>query len=262
MFPRSFDATKRLYQRVFTKQSSKNADHVIAISHCTANDVHERFGVPAERITVVYPGVGKEYRPVRQPQVLREFRRTHDLPDRFLLFVGTLEPRKNLLMLLRAYSQFRRQVQEGYKLVLVGGRGWLYQPILAALEQLELTGDVIFPGFVPEPELPLWYNAAEAFLYPSLYEGFGLPPLEAMACGTPVVVSDASSLPEVVGDAGLLIDPQCSDEWTEAMVRLSMQPDLKTELGLRGLARAQQFSWQRTVQETVPVYQRTCSGGA
>jgi glycosyltransferase involved in cell wall biosynthesis len=261
IFPQKFGAMKGLYQKVLTKRSCTSADHLIAISRWTAADVQQRFHVPAQRISVVYPGVGENYHPIQQTNVLA-FRSSHQLPERFMLFVGTLEPRKNLLVLLRAYAEFRRHSGADCKLVLVGGRGWLYEPILAAVEELGLVNDVIFPGFVAEAELPLWYNAAEAFLYPSLYEGFGLPPLEAMACGVPVVVSRASSLPEVVGDAGLLIDPERTGDWTEAMVRLATRPDLRHEFRSRGLVQAQRFSWQRAAEETVSVYRRTCSGGA
>jgi len=124
-----------------------------------------------------------------------------------------------------------------------------------------LQGDVIFPGFIPEDELPLWYNAADVFVYPSLYEGFGLPPLEAMACGTPVIVSDVSSLPEVVGDAALLVDPHKPDEWAAALSLLCRDVDLRTDLVSRGLERAQEFSWTRMARETIQVYRDVLSGG-
>jgi glycosyltransferase involved in cell wall biosynthesis len=146
--------------------------------------------------------------------------------------------------------------------VLGGGKGWLHQPIFAAVEELGLQDDVIFPGFIPEHELPLWYNAADLFVYPSLYEGFGLPPLEAMACGTPVVVSSASSLPEVVGDAGILVDPHRPEEWTEALFLLCQDAALRVDLGWRGQQRAQQFSWTRMARETIQVYQDVLSRGA
>jgi glycosyltransferase involved in cell wall biosynthesis len=191
---------------------------------------------------------------------LDHFRQRHRLPETFILFIGTLEPRKNLLTLLEAYAQFKRQTDTGHKLVLAGAPGWFYQPVLAAVEELELGTDVMFPGFVPDDELPLWYNAADVFVYPSLYEGFGLPPLEAMACGTPAIVSSASSLPEVVGDAALLASPHNPEEWAIALSSLCNDTSLRNALATRGPERARRFSWKRTARETVKVYRAVLSG--
>jgi len=259
VFPQSFRASQRFYQHIFTRLSVRRASHVIAISASTAQDLTRFLGVPAERISVTLPGVDAAYRPVRDASTLSRFRHLHDLPEKFILFVGTLEPRKNLVTLLQAYAQFKRMTGSGYKLVLGGGRGWLYQPIFAAVEALGLQADVMFPGFIPEDELPLWYNAADVFVYPSLYEGFGLPPLEAMACGTPVVVSDVSSLPEVVGDAAVLVGPHEPDEWAAALSTLCDDADLRADLAARGLERAQQFSWTRMARETIQVYRHVLS---
>lgn len=253
LFPEAFRTGRRLYQRWFTRWSVRRADRIIAISKTTAQDVVRFFHVPADRVSVVFPGVESHYRPIEDRQQLDRFRHRRGLADRFVLFVGTLEPRKNLLTLLQAYAAFRRS-GGGYKLALVGGKGWLYEPILAAIDELNLQSDVLLPGFVAEDELPLWYNAAEALVYPSLYEGFGLPPLEAMACGTPVIVSNASSLPEVVGNAGLLVDPREPAAWTEALDRLWRHPAYRADLSMRGLARARQFSWRRTARETIGIY--------
>jgi len=146
--------------------------------------------------------------------------------------------------------------------VLAGGKGWLYQPTLALVEELGLQDDVVFPGYIPEDALPLWYNAAEVFVYPSLYEGFGLPPLEAMACGTAVIASNASSLPEVVGDAGLLATPEDVDEWYAALCQLTRDSDLRALLAKKGLARSKEFTWTRMAQQTAQVYQNVLAGGA
>jgi glycosyltransferase involved in cell wall biosynthesis len=260
IFPQAFRTGRRLYQRWFTRWSVRHADRIIAISRATAQDVVRLFDVPAEKVSVIPPGVDARYQSLGDEERLARFRRLRGLTDRFVLFVGTLEPRKNLLTLLQSYAAFRRG-GGGYKLAMVGGKGWLYEPILAAIDELDLRGDVILPGFVAEEELPLWYNAAEAFFYPSLYEGFGLPPLEAMACGTPVVVSDASSLPEVVGDAGLLLGPNDPQPWTEALERLWHDAAYKADLALRGLERARQFSWRRMARETIGVYRSVLVGG-
>ena len=261
IFPRSFQKFQRFYQRLFTRLSTRRANHLIAISSNTARDLTRFFAIPSERISVIFPGVDAVYRPVRAKSVLADFRRQRNLPPKFILFVGTLEPRKNLLTLLRAYAQFRRQTGTGHKLVLGGGLGWLYQPIFAAVEELDLRDDVMFPGFIPDEELPLWYNAADIFVYPSLYEGFGLPPLEAMACGTPTIVSDASSLPEVVGDAALVVNPYSPDEWAAALSSLCNDAQLRAALASRGLKRARGFSWTRMARETIKVYQNVLAGG-
>ena len=259
-FPHSFRTWRRVYQHLCTRLSVRRASRVVAISASTARDVAQFFAVPAGKISVIFPGVDTTCRPIRDESVLAEFRQSRGLPDRFILFVGTLEPRKNLLMLVKAYAEFKRQVAGDHKLVLGGSRGWLYQPVFTAVEELGLQGDVIFPGFIPEDELPLWYNAAVVFAYPSLYEGFGLPPLEAMACGTPVVVSKASSLPEVVGDAGVLVDPCQPEEWAAALVQVCRDANLRVDLAARGLERAQQFSWTRMARETIQVYRNVLSG--
>ena len=262
VFPDSFRPANRFYQRTFTRWSVQRATHLVAISASTAHDLTSFFAVPQERISVTYPGVDAAYRPVMQSDIMDDFRRRRHLPERFIFFVGTLEPRKNLLTLLQAYAQFKRQSDTAHKLVLGGASGWFYQPVLTAVQEMGIGTDVIFPGFIPDNELPLWYNAADVFVYPSVYEGFGLPPLEAMACGVPVIVSDASSLPEVVGEAGLLVDPHEPVEWGNALSLLCKDADLRSELTSRGLARAQEFSWTRMARETISVYRTALSGDA
>ncbi|MGB9879890.1 MAG: glycosyltransferase family 4 protein [Anaerolineae bacterium] len=262
VFPESFRPFQRLYQRFFTRMSVQRASHLIAISSSTAQDLGKFFAVPMTKISVIFPGVDTAYHPMRDISALSDFRRRRNLPERFILFVGTLEPRKNLLTLLKAYAKFKRQTKADHKLVLAGSPGWLYQPIFAAVEELGLQDDVLFPGFIPEDELPLWYNTADVFVYPSLYEGFGLPPLEAMACGTPVIASNASSLPEVVGDAALLVDPYSPDEWATALLQVCKDRDLGNNLATRGPERARIFSWSSMARETAQVYQAVLAGGA
>jgi glycosyltransferase involved in cell wall biosynthesis len=158
-----------------------------------------------------------------------------------------------VVRLIEAYSRLR---DGQVKLVIGGARGWLYEEVFARVEELDLAGDVLFPGYIPPDELRLWYNAAELFVYPSLYEGFGLPPLEAMACGTPVITSNVSSLPEVVGEAGLTVDPMDSEGLAEAMSQVLGDGALRQSMQERGLARAGLFSWAKAAQETVEVYRR------
>ena len=262
VYPETFKPLQRTYQTVFTRLSAHRAERVIAISAQTARDLTNWFAIPPGKITVVFPGVDSAFHPIQGSSVLDDFRRRRGLPQQFILFVGTLEPRKNLVMLVRAFAEFKKQAGTAHKLVLAGGKGWFYQPLLGIIAELGLESDVLLPGFVPEDELPLWYNSADVFAYPSLYEGFGLPALEAMACGKPVVVADSSSLPEVVGDAGVRLNPHDAEAWTTTLVRLCSDGELRADLGARALMRAQQFSWANMTQQTVQVYRDVLSGGA
>lgn len=251
-FPESFRQANRTYLRLFTSLSARRARRVIAISEHTKRDVVHLLGIPAEKVEVIYCGVETNFypRPVAEVQA---FRQQRGLPERFVLFVGTLEPRKNVRRLIEAYAQIRNL---GVKLVIVGGKGWLYDDIFASVERLGLSDEVLFAGYVPAEELPFWYNAAKLFVFPSLYEGFGLPPLEAMACGTPVISSDAASLPEVVGEAGLMVAPQDVDGLAEAMRQVLGDQGLREQLRERGLQQARQFSWEKIAQQTITVYQQ------
>jgi glycosyltransferase involved in cell wall biosynthesis len=237
-----------------TRLSARRAARVIAVSAHTASDVVARLGVPPERVAVVPNAVGEEFRPEPDARVLAEFRAAKGLPERFVLFVGTLEPRKNVAGLLRAFARVAAAEPE-VPLVIAGGKGWLYDEIFALHKQLGLGDRVRFTGYAAAEELPRLYAAATVFVYPSFYEGFGLPPLEAMACGTPVVASNASSLPEVVGEAGLTVDPRDEGALAAALLLLLRDPDRRAALRAAGLARAAGFSWARTVRETRAVYE-------
>jgi glycosyltransferase involved in cell wall biosynthesis len=184
LYPELFKRFNRVYLQRFCRWSVEQAAAVIAVSASTRDDLVRLMGVPAERVTVVPNGVGDEMQPL-DPARVAAHRAARGLPERLILFLGTLEPRKNVLTLLEAFSLLCRRPGFAHTLVIAGGKGWYYQEIETAVERLGLRERVIFAGFVPQEELPLWYNAADLFVYPSLYEGFGLPPLEAMACGTP-----------------------------------------------------------------------------
>jgi len=255
-FPQSFRPFNRLYLRLFTVRSVRRARRVIAISESTRQDVLRWLGKPAEQVDVVYCGVDGRFQPP-SPSAVAAFRREKKLPEQFILFLGTLEPRKNVVALLRAYARLVASGSEAWPaLVIAGARGWFYQEILTAVEQLALTKRVILAGYVPEEEKPLWYAAAEFFVYPSLFEGFGLPPLEAMACGTPVIVSDTSSLPEVVGDAGVRVPPTDVAALTEALAAMWHDAAARADWRRRGLEQAARFSWLETARQTVGVYDR------
>ncbi len=255
LYPESFKHSKRFYLGLFTRLSAKRARRIIAISESTKRDVVRLLGVPPEKVEVVYCGIDEAFRPLAEDQVAT-FRSKRGLPERFILFVGTIEPRKNVARLIEAFADLQTCKLANLKLVIGGAKGWFCEHVFARVEELGLEGDVMFPGYIPVSELPLWYNAAELFVYPSLYEGFGLPPLEAMACGTPVVAANTSSLPEVVGEAGLTVDPLDVEGLAEAMRRALSDEALRQEMRERGLQRAKGFSWTKTARETVQVYRR------
>jgi len=255
LYPETFRPAQRLYQSTLARWTARHAERVITVSESTRADVVRLFGVPEGRIVVVHNGVDEAFRPY-PPGVVEAFRREKALPERFLLCVATLEPRKNIVRLLEALAR----VPGAPPLVLCGGKGWYYDTIFAAIERLGLNGRVQMPGYIPAAELPLWYNAASWFIYPSLYEGFGLPALQALACGTPAIVSQASALPEVVGDAALLLDPLDVEAMAGALAHALADADLAAALRHRGLERARQFTWTRTAEETVAVYRAVLAG--
>jgi glycosyltransferase involved in cell wall biosynthesis len=263
-FPNAFRRFNRFYLSFITRISTRKAARVIAVSESTRQDVITFFGVPGERVVVVPNGVAEAFQPA-EPIAVADFRRSKGLPEHFILFLGTLEPRKNIVRLLEAYAlclhEHQASAKDAHALVIAGAKGWFYETIFARVNDLGVTDHVIFPGFVPAEELPWWYRAAELFVYPSLFEGFGLPVLEAMACGTPTITSNASSLPEVAGDAALLIDPEDTEGLAGAMAHVLAEPDLATKMRVAGLRQSARFSWAHTAAQTAAVY-RTVLGGA
>lgn len=237
----------------------RHADQIIAVSQSTKRDLIRMLGTPEEKITVIYEGVDRELGPMDRNEALRRVKSLYNLPEEFILFVSTIEPRKNVGGLLRAYGRLRQDYKLTPALVLVGSPGWLSDDIYALVDKLELRPHTFFLGRVDAPNLRYLYNAARCLVHPAFYEGFGLTPLEAMACGTPVIISNVSSLPEVVGDAGLLIDPQQDQEITVALWRLLTDEKLRAELREKGLQRATAFSWQRAAEQTMDVYRRAAT---
>jgi glycosyltransferase involved in cell wall biosynthesis len=263
-FPGAFRPLNRWYLSSITRLSTRRAARVVAVSESTRQDVVHLCGIPGARVVTIPNGVTEEFCPAI-PAEAAAFRAHKGLPDHFILFLGTLEPRKNLVRLVDAYARWRRETGAGRqrqtKLVLAGGKGWFYQQVFDRVAELGLTEEVLFPGFVPVEELPWWYRAADLFVYPSLFEGFGLPVLEALACGTPTIASTASSLPEVAGDAALLVDPLDTAALADAIGRVLGDAQTAHELRDAGPRRAALFSWARTAGETVQLY-RTVLGDA
>jgi glycosyltransferase involved in cell wall biosynthesis len=243
-----------------TRHTVRHAEAVIAVSESTKRDALQLFGLPQEKVIAIPNGVDDRMKSIQDHGAIEALRQRYDLPKKMLLFLGTLEPRKNILTLLEAYALLRQRPTVSHELVIAGGQGWYYEEIYQAVERLGLEGSVRFPGYVPDEELPLWYNAADLFVYPSLYEGFGLPPLEAMACGTPVVVANTSSLPEVVGDAGLMVDPHDPQALAEAIYSVLSNPVRHQRLAEAGQARARNFSWRTTAKKTAALYHRVLEG--
>jgi glycosyltransferase involved in cell wall biosynthesis len=247
--PEHFRSYNRVYLRLATSMAVRRAQMVCAISEHTRQDLIERFKLDPTRIGIVYPGCDERFRPP-PPAEVAEFRRRQGLPDQFILYLGTLEPRKNIPLLLQAYANLKCPQH----LVIGGDKGWHYAEIFSTVERLGLQDRVHFPGYIPQADQPLWYAAAMLFVYPSRYEGFGLPPLEAMACGTPTITSNAASLPEVVGDAGFTVSPDDVVGLTESLQQLLTRSELRENCREGGLAQASRFRWPESARAQVQLY--------
>jgi glycosyltransferase involved in cell wall biosynthesis len=262
LYPECADARLRAYLERTVPRSVHRADYVVADSENTRNDVICLLGVPPERVTVVPGGVDPSFKPVTDPARLSAFRQTIGLDDEtpYILFVGVIEPRKNLVGLIEAFDLLKSRRQLPHKLVVVGRRGWLSEGTMDRAERSKYRSDIVFPGFIPDGELATLYSAAEMFAFPSHYEGFGLPVLEAMACGVPVVSSRASSLPEVVGDAGMQVDPDDIERLASALELLALNPEMRADFSARGLERAAGFTWDAAAEIMIDVYRRVGAG--
>lgn len=241
-----------LSHRLFLKSSMRRADRLVAVSEFTKSEILRLFPQYEGKVFVAQEAAADEFHPINDTSLLDSVRRKHNLPERFFLSVGTLEPRKNITGILRAYAKVKDDIP--HKLVVVGGRGWKYSAIFKLVRELGIEPDVMFTDYVSTAELPVIYNLAEFTVYPSFYEGFGLPPLESLACGTPVITSDRASLPEVVADAALLVNPDDVNDIAEAIARLGISTEERKKLSQKGLARAKLFSWEKTARETLEIY--------
>jgi glycosyltransferase involved in cell wall biosynthesis len=257
-YPQFLTAESHRYYNRQIEWAVRRADHILADSHATKSDLTTLLDVPSEKVTVVHLAADPAFRPLAEGEVRRVVAQ-YGLEPGYLLFVGTLEPRKNLPGLLQAYRQLLDAEVTAAPLVLVGGKGWLYDEVFERVEALCLDGHVRFLHDVPDADLPGLYNAARVLATPSFYEGFGLPALEAMACGTPVVVADRASLPEVVGEAGLLVDPDDVEDIARALTRVLTDGPLEARMRTLGLAQAARFTWEHTAQATWAVYREVAS---
>jgi glycosyltransferase involved in cell wall biosynthesis len=252
--PESAPAVLRDYLNVVVPRSVRRADHVFTDSEATRQDLAELYRTPPEKMSVLYCGISEAFQPVMDAARLEAVRARYGLGGwPFILAVGTLQPRKNYTRLIQAFAQIARG---DLRLVIAGGRGWLFDAVFAEVERLRLKERVLFPGFIDDADLPALYSAAGVLAYPSIYEGFGLPMLEAMACGTPVVASTASCLPEVAGEAALLAPPTDVDALAGALQRAVQDDALRGDLIAKGFQRARQFGWDASARQLAATYRR------
>lgn len=254
-FPDLYPAAQRRYLMNETAYSCDHAARLIAISESGRQDIHRLYGVSPARIDVITSGTADIFRPLPAEEVAA-FRRRQGLPNSFFLHVGTLQPRKNIPVLLDALSILNRPEAI---LVLVGGKGWIYDEIFERVDRLGLRDRVRFEGYANDDDLPLWYNAATALVLPSLYEGFGMPVVEALACGTPVIASNSSSLPEAGGDVALYFDPRDAAALADQMARVLDDPTVRRRSKTEGPQHAARFSWPRAGEQLAAVYDRAAA---
>ena len=254
-YPQILTRASRRYYNGQIRRAVRQADHIMTISESSRRDIVELLDVPPERITTQHPGVDDSFRPL-PADILQEQRRLLDLPETFLLFVGTFEPRKNIAGLLEAWRRLRVQLPDAPPIVLAGRRGWLFEETMQRIRDMKLDEHILWRENVSQGALPALFNLATALVLPSFYEGFGFPALEAMACGTVPIVSNVSSLPEVVGDVGLQVDPQDPDALASAMLRTLRDSNWRAAQEAAGLQRAADFTWDKSARAVLAAWEQ------
>lgn len=249
----------QLYWRLHIGRAARKSDFVITISEWAKAEIMAEYAVPAERIAVIMQSFDPLMLTTRDPVVGRRVRDRYGLPAEYILYVGTIQPRKNLVTLIEAYHRLRGTMAAAPRLVIVGRKGWLYEDLFARITALGLTDDVLFTGFVPDDELPYLFDGARVFVYLSLLEGFGRPPLEAMACGVPVITSATSAIPEVVGEAGITVPPLDLEAIVAALISVLNDTNEAARLRQLGKVQAQKFSWESAALDTLHCYQAVVS---
>ena len=253
---------KKLYFKFFIKYSCNHSDHLICVSDNTKIDLINLFNIKPEKITTTHLGVDEKFKPIDDLDKFQILKNKYQLPDYFVLYVGLIEPRKNLSSLIKAYSNLKMSsdIHQDIHLVIAGRWGWESEELIVLISELNINEKIHFPGYIEPEDLPFLYNMAQVFVYPSFYEGFGLPVLESMACGTPVITSNVSSMPEFVGDSGLLIDPNDISTIQNALRDLLLNDRLRLELSGQALKRSKEFTWKETARKTLDVYRRVLKG--
>jgi len=240
------------------KSQARTAGHLIAVSEFTRQDIIKNLSVNPERITKIYSGINPFYRRLpANDKNLKEFRRTRQMEKPFLFYLGTIEPRKNILAIIRSFNILKTENSfQDLRLVIAGSKGWLYEEVFRQAADSKFREDIIFWGSATLEETLYLYNSAEAFVYPSFFEGFGFPPLEAQACGLPVITSDRSSLPEVMGDSAVMVDPWRIDDMALALQDVLTSESKRRKLRKAGLANIKRFDWKKTAEETINVFSK------
>lgn len=254
IFPETHSVIHSLQQRLILPKTLKNIDKIVVVSRNTQLDVINHLKVEEEKTELIYCGRDERFKPIKDEHELERIRKKYNLPSKFILDVSTLEPRKNISRLIEAFYQLKTKVHISHKLVIVGRKGWKSKEIFNTIKRLNFQNEVMLTDYLNDEDLPIVYNLADMLVYPSIYEGFGLPPLEAMASGCPVIASNTSSLPEVVSDAGILINPYNIDEIANAMYEVLNDDCLRENMIKKGLKRANLFSWDKTAKETIKLY--------
>lgn len=253
-FPGNLPLASRLFYSRWMTYTYNYADYIIADSECTKKDIIKHLKIPAEKIRVIHLAVSNAFRPTSSRVELEKVKQKYRTGDKYFIHTGTIEPRKNLPFLVKAYFlAVKAGIEEN--LVIVGKRGWYYEDLFKLVKETHLDDRVIFTGYAADSEIPQLYSGATALVFPSLYEGFGFPPLEAASCGTPVISSNTSSLPEVLDKAGILLAPQDEKRWAKAMLNVATDRKLAESLRIAGLAQAKKFSWEATAKKTIEVYE-------
>jgi glycosyltransferase involved in cell wall biosynthesis len=257
-FPQAHLWRQRLYLNLSTRWNARAAVHLLADSEATRADLVARYGTPPDKVTVAYPGYDERLAPLRCAATIEAVKARYGIAGGYFLYLGTLQPRKNLARLVAAFTHLMARLAGHLspQLVLAGKRGWLYDDLLAQARRAGLEGRVLLPGYVPDEDKAALLSGALAFVFPSLYEGFGLPVLEAQACGCPVITSTTSSLPEAAGDAALLVDPEDTAAIADALWRIAAEPGLREALAERGLANVRRFSWSSCAQSVLSVIEQ------
>ncbi len=260
-YPHFFSLKRKIWHRLVNpKKQAKTAEKIIAVSQSTKQDLINFYGIRPSKIKVIYSGIGEEFKTQNsklktQNHILKvkTIKKKYNLPEKFILYFGTIEPRKNIIGLIKAFEQLKlaNLYKSDLKLVIAGSPGWLYQDVFKTAQESKYKNDIIFTGFIEDKDKPYLYNLAEVFVYPSFFEGFGFPPLEAMACGLPVITSNTSSFPEIVGDSAIMVDPYKIDEISFALKEVLTDKNLREELIKRGLKQVKKFSWQSCAQQTL-----------
>lgn len=258
-FPEVVESNIYQYLMRWVPYSIKKADQIIADSIQTKADIIEYFTIPEDKINVVYLAADSKFKKESQEKI-EIVKVKYKLPIKYLLYLGTLEPKKNITTLIDVYNQLKQKYSIEEKLVIVGTKGWKFNPIFEKIKDLHLENDVIFTGYVDDEDLPSIYSGASVFTFPSIYEGFGIPLLEAMQCEIPVVASNTSCIPEVVEDAGLLIDPYDINKWVEAIYQILINHELRMNLVQKGIEQSNKFSWEKVANETLEVYKKALKG--